>query len=467
MDSLNGACIFTSIDLKAGYWQVELDEDSIPLTAFTVGPLGFYECVRMPFGLTNAPATFQRLMESCLGDLHLNWCIIYLNDVVIFSRTPEEHLKRLDAVFTKIGQAGLKLKPSKCEFFKWRITYLGHIVSDKGIETDPRKIEVIRKWPIPKTVHDVRSFLGFTNYYRKFLYKYAQKAKPLNNLISGENAKKKYRPVKWTEECQRAFDRLKEACTETPVLAYADYTKPFRLNTDASERGLGAVLYQLQEDDTNRVIAYASRSLSKTERNYDAHKLEFLALKWSVTERFHGYLYGGKFDVYTDNNPLTYVLTTAKLDATGQRWIASLANYDFRIFYRSGKLNIDADSLSRIPWEMDFVRDTPLDVVLARSVMIHSRVSIKIPMLPNAVIPLHELVIRSEMNLTRSQWRQEQNNDYSLKRFIALIESTKLMTYTADKIDPADLKCMIRIRKDFFMEKSLLYRKAYFKLSDK
>ena len=159
LDSLNGSCIFTSIDLKAGYWQVELDEHSIPLTAFTVGPLGFYECVRMPFGLTNAPTTFQHLMENCLGDLHLNWCIIYLDDVVIFSRTPEEHLQRLDAVFTKIRKAGLKLKPSKCEFFKKWIAYLGHIVSDKGIETDPKKIEAIVKWPIPETVHDVRSFL--------------------------------------------------------------------------------------------------------------------------------------------------------------------------------------------------------------------------------------------------------------------------------------------------------------------
>ena len=192
LDSLNGSCIFTSIDLKAGYWQVELDEDSIPLTAFTVGPLSFYECVRMPFGLTNEPATFQRLMENCLGNLHLNWCIIYLDDVVIFSRTPEEHLVRLDAIFTKIGKAGLKLKPSKCEFFKKRIAYLGHIVSDKGIKTDPKKIEAIVKWPVPETVHDVRSFLGFTNYYRKFVYKFAQKAKPLNKLISGDNAKKKH-----------------------------------------------------------------------------------------------------------------------------------------------------------------------------------------------------------------------------------------------------------------------------------
>ena len=140
LDSLNGSCIFTSIDLKAGYWQVEMDPQSIPLTAFTVGPLGFYECVKMLFGLTNAPATFQRLMETCLSDLHLNCCIIYLDNVVIFSKSQEEHIERLDAVLTKIEDAGLKLKPSKCEFFKCRITYLGHIVSDKGIETDPKKI---------------------------------------------------------------------------------------------------------------------------------------------------------------------------------------------------------------------------------------------------------------------------------------------------------------------------------------
>ena len=277
----------------------------------------------------------------------------------------------MDAVFTKIGKAGLKLKPRKCEFFKKCIAYLGHIVSDKGIETDPKKIEAIVKWPIPETVHDVRSFLGFTNYYQKFVYKYAQKAKPLNKLISGDNAKKKHRKVEWTDE---AFEKLKDACTDTPILAYAEYKRPFRLNTDASERGLGAVLYQTQEDGTQQVIAYASRSLSKTERNYDAHKLEFLALKWSVTEHFHEYLYGGKFNVYMDNNLLTYVLTTAKLDATGQCWIASLANYDFKIYYRSGKLNVDADSLSRIPWEMETIWDNLLDPVLLKSRIINPQI---------------------------------------------------------------------------------------------
>ena len=146
-----------------------MDEDSIPLTAFTVGPLGFYECVRMPFGLTNAPATFQWLMESCLGDLHLQQCIIYLDDIIIFSKTPGEHLERLRAVFLKLGKAKLRLKPSKCEFFKERVEYLGHIVSKAGIETNPKKIQKVLDWPVPKTVTSLRGFLGLCNYYRKFI----------------------------------------------------------------------------------------------------------------------------------------------------------------------------------------------------------------------------------------------------------------------------------------------------------
>ena len=144
LDCLSGAIIFTSLDLKSGYWQVEMDKESKPLTAFTVGPLGFYECKRMPFRLTNAPTTFQCLMESCLGELHLNWCIIYLDDIIVFSKTPEEHLERLQGIFDKLATAGLKLKPSKCGFFKSKITYLGHIVSAAGIETDPKKIEAVK-----------------------------------------------------------------------------------------------------------------------------------------------------------------------------------------------------------------------------------------------------------------------------------------------------------------------------------
>ena len=262
LDCLNGAVIFTSLELKAGYWQVEMDENSIPLTAFTVGPLGFYECIRMPFGLTNAPATFQRLMESCLGDHHLRYCIIYLDDIIIFSKTPEEHLKRLHSVFEKLDEAGLRLKPGKCEFFKPQLEYLGHAVSKLGIETNPKKIAAIMNWPKPVTVTQVQSFLGFCNYYWKFIKHYAQVAKPLYQLISGDNAKAKKKEVEWSKECEEAFLKLKEICSNMPILAYADYQKPSKVHTDASESGLGAVLYQDQEDGTTRVVAYASRSLS-------------------------------------------------------------------------------------------------------------------------------------------------------------------------------------------------------------
>ena len=176
---------------------------------------------------------------------------------------------------------------------------------------------------------DAHSFLGFTNHYQWFIQGYAKVAQPLNILISGENANCKKALVKWNSECQSAFDRLKDLCTRTPNLAYANYRKSFQLQTDISDLGLGAVLYQINDCGHQRVIAFASHSLSNMERNYPAHKLEFLALKWAVTGRFHEYLYGGQFDFNTDNNPLTYILTSAKLDVTGQCWIASLANYDF------------------------------------------------------------------------------------------------------------------------------------------
>ena len=191
LDCLNGAIIFTSLDLEAGYWQVEMKESSIPYTAFTVGPLSFYECVHMLFGLTNAPATFQCLMESCLGDYHLKYCIIYLDDIIIFSKTPEEHISRLRKVFQKLDEAGLRLKPSKCEFFKDRLEYLGHVVSSKGIETNPKRITAILNWPHPRNITQIRSFLGFCNYYRKFNKGYAQVAKPLYQLLTGEMQRKR------------------------------------------------------------------------------------------------------------------------------------------------------------------------------------------------------------------------------------------------------------------------------------
>ena len=460
LDSLNGACIFTSLDLKSGYWQVELDESSIPLTAFTVGPLGFYECVRMPFGLTNAPATFQRLMESCLGELHLEWCIIYLDDIIIFSKNPDDHLTRLEGVFERLAKAGLKLKPSKCEFFRSSLKYLGHIVSKNGIATDPKKVKAILDWPRPKTVTEVCSFTGFTNYYRRFIKGYAKVARPLHELTSGENGKKKHSKVQWTDRCQESFDSLKKICSESPVLAYADYAKPFVLHTDASTTGLGAVLYQKQEDGKERVIAYASRTLNRAERNYDAHKLEFLALKWAITDRFHEYLYGATFEVFTDNNPLTYILSTAKLDAMGHRWVASLGPYNFKLNYKPGKLNTDADSLSRINWQT-------VDPTQVRATMDLAQVNRTIVLDPevkgqqsvDSPFPGKEL----QVGLQVRKWRRRQQEDPEISKILEMMEQDTWSTYKYTRLDDESMKCYVKVRSELEVENELLYRRIRLK----
>ena len=232
--------------------------------------------------------------------------------------------------------------------------------------TSPKKIEAVTKWPVPQTVYDARSFLGFVGYYRRFIRDFSKISKPIREVIIGlENQSKRVAKktlITWSEAAQSAFEVLKELCVNAPILAFPDYKLPFILHTDSSTEGLGAVLYQKQEGKL-RVIAYASRSVTKTESNYPTHKLEFLALKWAICEKFHEYLYGSTpFEVYTDNNPLTYVLTTAKLDACGQRWVAKLANYNFTIQYRSGQSNVEADALSRISWPKVFDGTDTVDV---------------------------------------------------------------------------------------------------------
>ena len=471
LDSLGGAQIFSTLDLKAGYWQVEMAEECKAYTAFTCGPLGFYECDTMPFGATNAPATFQRLMHDCLGELNMNWCIVYLDDIIIFSDTKEEHLKRLEAVFQKLCAAGLKLKPSKCFFFKEEIEYLGHVVSGKGISTNPKKIEAVSKWPTPRTVYDVRSFLGFVGYYRRFIKNFSRITKPIREVITGlENqskraAKKTY--IEWTDAADVAFENLKTMCVSTPILAYPNYQLPFTLHTDSSTDGLGAVLYQKQ-DGKLRVIAYASRSVSKAEANYPAHKLEFLALKWAVCEKFHEYLYGSNpFEVFTDNNPLTYVLTSAKLDACGQRWVAKLANYNFSIKYRCGVSNTEADALSRIKWPEALSENADIDngrmdthvinAILAGAVTKSSLIE---SVSCNAEIIPTELD-KDTGKLSDINWTKEQRLDPNLGVIIRLIESGQLTKRNLQGKDSSEVKSFLRNRKSLKLVKDVLYRKSY------
>ena len=229
-------------------------------------------------------------------------------------------------MFERLQEHNLKFKPSKCELFREQVLYLGHVVYKDGIHTDSSKIEAVKNRPIPQNTKDVRKFLGLTGYYRRFVKRYADITRPLTDLLVGHPTKPKGRKKKtvdmtsftWGPEQQTSFETIVSQLTSNPVLAYVDYSKPFTLHTDASSNGLGAVMYQTQ-NGKKRVIAYASRRQRPAERNYPAHKLEFLALKGALVEKLHDYLYGSKFEAVTDNNPLTYIFTTAKLDATGQR----------------------------------------------------------------------------------------------------------------------------------------------------
>ena len=285
METMVGARIFSTMDLKSGFWQVKMAEESRPYTAFTVGSLGVYEFLRMPFGLCNAPATFQRLMQNCLSELNLTYALIYLDDIVVFSDTEKEHVKRLAAVFERFRKHGLKLKPSKCEFFKEEINYLGHRVSVDGMKPGTDNLDGIAAMAPPTTATGIRRFLGATGFYRRFIKGYARITQPLNDLISDENSKLKSETVKLTVAALRAFHQLKMRCITAPVLAFADFEKPFRLETDASKDGLGAVLSQKQPDGKFHPVAYASCSLKGSEAKYHSSKLEFLALKWAVVNQ--------------------------------------------------------------------------------------------------------------------------------------------------------------------------------------
>ena len=351
LESLAGATHYSTFDMNSGFWQVPMDEESKQYTAFTLGSMGLYECESMPFGLCNAPPTFQRLMLNCLDELNPTYCLIYLDDVIIFSQTEEEHLERMCVVFDCLREHGLKLKPSKCGVFKMEINYLAHHVSKKGVLPSKKNLEAIAECPPPDTYTKVKSFVGLVGHYRCFIKGFANIATPLYDLTSGVNKDKKSEHLDLAPKAHEAFDRLKAACLQAPILSFPDFSKPFLLEMDASGKGLGAVLSQKRSNGRYHPIVYASHIMNETEQRYHSNKQEFLALKWAVTEQFHEYLspYGknrNEFVVRTDNNPLTYIFSTANLDAAGQRWVAHLTSYNFTLEYQKGKDNTVANFLS-------------------------------------------------------------------------------------------------------------------------
>ena len=265
LESLAGAAHYLTFNLNSGFWQVPMDKESKQYTAFTLGSMGLYECKSMPFGLCNAPPTSQRLMENCLGELNLTYCLIYLHDMIVFSEMPEEHLQRMRVIFDHLREHCLKLKPSKCDMFKSEINYLAHHVSQKGVLPSKKNLESIAQCPPPDTYTKVKSFVGLVGHYRHFIKGFAKIAAPLYDLTSGDNKDKKSEHVDLSPEALEAFDHLKAACLQASILAFPDFNRPFLLEMDASGKGLGAVLSQKQVDGWYHPIAYASHVMNETE----------------------------------------------------------------------------------------------------------------------------------------------------------------------------------------------------------
>ena len=338
LDTLSGAAWFSTFDLRSGFHQVKVNPRDVNKTTFTCHR-GTFRFPRMPFGLCNAPATFQRLMDTVLMGLNFDICLAYLDDIIVFSHDLQSHLERLERLFQRLREANLKLKPSKCNILQKRVAFLGYTLSESGIETDPSKIEAVRNWPTPTNLRQSRAFVGLCQYYRRFVPNFSAIAALLHALT------KKGAPFNWTAECQSAFDQLKDALSSASVLALPNDEGQFILDTDASDRAIGAVLSQIQNGE-ERPICYASQLYDKHQQNYNVTRKELLALVTHV-KKFRQYLLGRSFIIRTDHAALQWLRKTPEPIGQQARWLEILEEFDFQIQHRPGRQHCNADSLSR------------------------------------------------------------------------------------------------------------------------
>jgi len=348
MDKLQGSKWFTKFDIRDGFHRIRIAEGDEWKTAFKTR-FGLYEYMVMPFGLTNAPATFQSVINKALHEYLDVFCTAYIDDVLIYTNgTEQEHTEHVKKVLRKLKQNRLLLHPDKCEFHVTKTDYLGFVISRDGVSMDPKKIEAVQDWKIPKTVKDVQAFLGFANFYRKFIRNYSKVTTPLSELTKKE--------VKWKPQeafapgspPRRAFEELKRLFTTAPMLQMHNPELPQRVETDASDYALGAILSQKNEDGRWRPVYYHSRKFNGAELNYDVHDKELMAII-DAFEQWRPQLMGAKFqiEVYSDHQNLTSFTTTKKLNRRQVRWAELMADYDFRVYHRAGTLNGAADALSR------------------------------------------------------------------------------------------------------------------------
>jgi hypothetical protein len=459
IDILHGAKYFSTIDFNAGYWQIPMKQSDIPKTAF-VTRKGLYEWLRMAFGLANAPATFQRTMDVLLSGLTWRSCLVYIDDILVFSCNLDEHLKDLREVLLRLKESNFSIKLSKCRFAKKEAEYLGHVINEAGVMPHPSKTQAVKEFKTPSNLTDVRSFMGIVNYYHRFIQNLGMVAEPLYRLM------KKNVPFQWTTECENAFQTIKTMLISSPILRFPDFTKEFILQCDASDVGIGTVLSQIDDEGMEYAVSFGSRSLSKEERNYSVSEKECLAVLFGI-KSFRPYLYGKHFKVYTDHSSLSWLLHLKDPNGRLARWALQLQANDFTIYHRAGKDNGNADTLSRNPLLVRMVTTRRTmkknksnsssnviqvpDVVVNDSrggiqdeVKMNSNQDLKTDV-ENIIIPLPDAV---EL---QSRFRDTQMQDPHLCPMIEYLKSKKL---------PEDMNSANKIKIDsssFMLENNLLF----------
>lgn len=339
LDQLGRSRYYTTLDLASGYHQVPIKPEDCEKTGFSTDK-GHFEFVKMPFGLCGAPSTFQRLMNNVLMGINGTRAFVYLDDIIIYATDLQDHEEKLREVFSRFKKYNLQLQPSKCQFLRREVVYLGHLITSQGVKPDPAKVQCVKDYPTPKNTTEIKQFLGLTGYYRRFMENYSHIAKPLTQLL------KKNIPFEWSTECQTAFMNLIEKLITAPVLQYPDFEQLFNLTTDASQFAIGSVLSQGKPGE-DHPIAYASRTLNKAEQLYSTTEKEMLSIVWSI-KNFRPYLLGRKFRIYTDHRPLTWLFNVKDPGSRLMRWRIKLSEYHYEVIYKPGVSNTNADSLSRI-----------------------------------------------------------------------------------------------------------------------
>lgn len=336
LDNLGKSKYFSTLDLAQGFHQIEMDSESIEKTAFSVDN-GHWEYVRMPFGLKNAPSTFQRVMDNVLREFLYKFCFVYMDDVIIFSKSLHEHRLHLKQIFQKFREYNLKVQLDKSEFLRKEVAFLGHVITPDGIKPNPSKIKAVQDYPLPKTIKEIRSFLGLVGYYRRFIQNFAKVVQPFTKRL-----KKGIKIDLNDPDYLQAFHQCKELLTNAPILIYPDFEKTFHVTTDASGVSLGGVLSQ-----NDKPIGYYSRVLNSAERNYSTIERELLSIV-EVTKHFRPFIYGKPFIIETDHKPLVWLFSLKDANSRLMKWRLRLEEFDYKILYKKGKENLVADALSRV-----------------------------------------------------------------------------------------------------------------------